>query len=98
MLVDFSSTFPTFTLVDLPILCPNQFSDCKLFEGHFLRTRTIGYISPMRVIDWTPGVAVLLSLLILSDATGTSPLTDHLASSRKFQGLLSLYIPCSAVV
>ena len=52
----------------------------------------------MRVIDWTPGVAVLLSLLILSDATGTSPLTDHLASSRKFQGLLSLYIPCSAVV
>ena len=52
----------------------------------------------MRVIDWTPGVAILVSLLILSDAAGTSPLTGHLASSREFQGLLSLYIPCSAVV
>ena len=36
------------------------------------------------------GITVLLSLLLLSNAVGTSHLTDHLACSWKFKGWLSL--------
>ena len=41
----------------------------------------------------TLGIAIFLFLLLLPDAGGTLLLTDDLACSRKFQGLLLLYLP-----
>ena len=55
-------------------------------------------MSDQSVERTTLGIAILLSLLLLSDAAGSSLLIDHLACSRKSQGLLTLYLPCSDVV
>ena len=71
MLVDFASISPSSALVDLAISWPSQFLDCKsLWRSSFHVLRSVisvqGGHRPML------GIALLLFLLLLSDAGRTS--------------------------